>query len=79
MGKINTWLEKKKKQLQDTKSQLEIDKARRQKKKINKVANMKPGARKAISEGLIGNKKPLQVMKEEYQRRKDERERRYRS
>jgi len=42
----------------------------RRRKKANKVANMKPGARRAIYEGLIARKGPLDVMKEEYVRRK---------
>ena len=52
-------------------------KAEKKRKKINKVQHMKPGARKAISEGLMLRKKPWEVMGEEYERRKKIREEKY--
>lgn len=51
--------------------QMRAEKLRR---KQNKYANMKPGARKAIHDGLVMRKSPLDVMKDEYSRRKFERE-----
>jgi DNA-binding transcriptional regulator YiaG len=42
--------------------------------KHQRIVDMKPGAVKAIREGLAMHKKPLQVMKDEYERRKTERE-----
>jgi len=48
--------------------------AERKRKKINKLINMKPGARKAISDGIVLRKSPLDVMREEYDRRRFERE-----
>jgi hypothetical protein len=38
---------------------------------------MKPSARRAIIEGITLKKHPLDVMKEEYDRRKFEREQKY--
>jgi hypothetical protein len=49
-------------------------KAERLRRRSDKLFNMKPGARKAIVEGLKLHKSPLQVMKDEYDRRKFERE-----
>ena len=49
-------------------------KAEKLRKKINKRIDMKPGARQAIVHGLVMKKKPMDVMKEEYNRRRFERE-----
>jgi len=49
----------------------------RKRKKQNKIKNMKPGARRTISEGIATKKNPWSVMKEEYSRRKYEREQKY--
>ena len=51
----------------------EQQKAEKLRKKQNKMVNMKPGARKAIIEGVALKKNPLDVMKDEYERRKYER------
>ena len=49
-------------------------KAERKRKKINKLINMKPGAKQAIAHGIAMKKKPVDVMKDEYNRRVYERE-----
>ena len=49
---------------------------KRRRKKIDKLTNMKPGARQAIAHGMAMKKHPLDVMKEEYSRRRKEREKR---
>ena len=72
--KFKSWLIRRQIEIQKGKSRLEQDKIRRQKQKINDLVNMKPGARKAIKAGLIMKKKPLEVMRDEYERRKYERE-----
>jgi len=46
----------------------------RRRKRANKLASLKPGARRAIHEGLLARKSPVDVMKEEYSRRKYERQ-----
>jgi hypothetical protein len=74
MGKKRKEITKKVLRAQQESEQHRIARSRR---KINKVANMKPGARKTIHEGLISNKTPLEVMREEYSRRKYEREKRF--
>ena len=51
--------------------QMKADKMR---KKMDNLIHMKPGARQAITHGLMMRKKPLDVMKEEYSRRLYERE-----
>ena len=53
--------------------------AEKLRKKINKVVNLKPGARRAMHEGLMARKSPVDVMKEEYSRRKYERKQKYKS
>ena len=54
--------------------QMKADKIR---KKMKKAKDNKPGAIKAISEGMAFKKSPLDVMKEEYERRKYEREQKH--
>ena len=75
MGK---WIEKLKKKQQEMRNQYrrgknvtEQMKAEKLRKKLNKRMNMKPGARKAISDGLANRDSPMNVMRKEYQRRKE--------
>lgn len=49
--------------------------AERQRKRLHKMQNMDEGAVKAIMTGLQSKETPLSVMKQEYHRRKYERER----
>lgn len=74
-------LKEKKKKMQDTiqkvKEESEQQRAERIRKKRKKLSSMKPGARKAITEGLLMNKKVTDVMKDEYSRRKYERQIKY--
>ncbi|MBD3263560.1 MAG: hypothetical protein GF375_00475 [Candidatus Omnitrophica bacterium] len=72
--KFKAWAIRRQVEIQKGKSQLQKDKEERLKRKSEKLANMKPSARKAIVEGLATRKGPIQVMKEEYARRKYERE-----
>ena len=51
--------------------------AEKLRKKQNKYKDMKPGARKAIHDGMVMRKSPLDVMRDEYSRRKYEREQKY--
>lgn len=51
--------------------------AEKLRKRGERLANMKPGARRAITEGIIARKNPMDVMKEEYERRKYERQQKY--
>lgn len=61
-------------QMQRGREVTEQMKAERLQKKINKRIDMKPGARQAIVHGLAMKKTPMEVMKEEYNRRRFERE-----
>lgn len=65
------------KKVQEAKAESEQQKAERIRKKRKKLSSMKPGARKAITEGLLLNKGVSDVMKEEYNRRKYERRIKY--
>lgn len=49
-------------------------KADRKRKRMNNLIHMKPGAKQAITHGLMMKKNPLDVMKEEHSRRRYERE-----
>ena len=64
--------EKMQKKLDRAREESEQAKAEKRRSKIKKVQNMKPGARKAISEGVMLRKSPMDVMREEYERRKQE-------
>lgn len=51
--------------------QMRADKKR---KKMDNLIHMKPGSCQAITHGLMMRKKPMEVMREEYERRRYERE-----
>ena len=71
---------KKLKLLNDINHGREISKQKedeRKRKRVDRVANMKPGAGRAMAEGLVLRRKPWDVMKEEYGRRKYERKIKY--
>jgi len=77
MGIKDRFLKKKQEmqdQMQRGREVTEQMRAEKLRKKVNKVKNMKPGARKAITEGVAMKKHPMDVMREEYNRRKYERE-----
>lgn len=77
MGLLDKLKNKKQKvldQMQRGREVTEQMKAARLRCKSDKLFNMKPGAHKAIVEGLKLRKTPMQVMKDEYDRRKLERE-----
>jgi len=69
---------RKKKELQDQYrrgvERTEQMKAEKLRKKANKLKHMKPGARKAMIEGVAMKKSPMAVMRDEYSRRKYERQ-----
>lgn len=60
-------------QMQRGRERTQQQKAEKLRKKINKTIDMKPGAKKAILEGLMMNKTPKEVMKDELHRRRMER------
>jgi hypothetical protein len=72
--KLNSFIEKKQKQVQRGREVTEQMKAERIRKKQNRLINAKPGAVTAIRTGLVTHASPLDVMKEEYNRRKYERD-----
>lgn len=61
-------------QMQRGREVTEQMKAEKLRKKINKQLDMKPGARQAIVHGMALKKSPMDVMREEYERRRYERE-----
>lgn len=69
--------EKKKKmkaQMQRGRIVTEQMKAEKKRKRTDNLIHMKPGARQAIAHGLAMRKNPMEVMREEYVRRRYERE-----
>jgi len=80
LGLKDKLLKKKQKMREQIRKGREISeqqKAERIRKKIKRFEELKPGTRKTMTEGLIMRKKPWQVMREEYRRRKFEREKKY--
>lgn len=73
MEKLKQKKQKLQAQMQRGREVTEQMKAEKQRKKLRKAMDRKPGAVKAISNGLALRKSPVQVMKEEYSRRKYER------
>jgi hypothetical protein len=55
----------------------EQQRAEKLRKKKQQIKHMKPGSARAIKEGLLMHKSPMEVMKEEYDRRKYNREKKY--
>ena len=78
LNRLSEWIEKKREEILEARIEYEKRKAERYQRKIERINQMKPGAIKAIREGLLYNKTPLQVMREEWERRKREREKKFR-
>lgn len=77
MGLKEKLEEKKRKmqlQIQRGRERTEQMKAEKLRKKSDNLLHMKPGARQAIVSGMMLRKSPLDVMKEEYSRRRYVRE-----
>jgi len=72
--KLNNYIQKKQMEIQDAKNNSAQKQADNQRKRINRLKDAKPGAITAIRSGLVTKANPLDVMKEEYNRRKYERE-----
>lgn len=71
-------LEKIKQRIKEGKEISEQAKAEKMRKKHDRIKNMPEGSvRKIIYEGHAMNKKPLDVMRDEYRRRKNIRESKY--
>lgn len=73
LDKLNKKKEKMQKTIQRGREVTEQQRAEKLRRKRKKIANRKPGAIKAISEGLMNRSKVSEVMKKEYDRRKYER------
>ena len=74
LNKLKEKKDKMQKQMQRGREVTEQMRAEKLRKKINKRINMKPGARQAIVHGIALKKSPRDVMSEELNRRKYERE-----
>jgi hypothetical protein len=55
----------------------EQQRAEKLRRKANKLSSMKPGAKRAMVEGYVMKRSPFDVAREEYSRRKYEREKKY--
>lgn len=64
-------------QIQRGRVKSEQQRAKKLRRKDNKLANMKPGAKRAMVEGLAMKSSPLDVARNEYIRRKYERKKKY--
>jgi len=72
--RLNNFILKKQMQVQRGREITEQMKAEKMRKKQNRLIDAEPGAITAIRRGLVTHANPLDVMKEEYNRRKYERE-----
>lgn len=77
LERLNKTKLKMQKQIQKGKEITEQQRAEKLRQKRKRYSNMQPGARKAITEGILFNKSVKDVMKDEYNRRKYEREIKY--
>jgi len=77
--KLRRYGQKKREQVQRGREVTEQKRAERLRKRQERQLNRKEGAVKVISDGVITRANPLDVMKQEYHRRKYEREKKYRS
>lgn len=77
LEKLNNLKLKMGKKVQEAKAESEQQRAEKIRQKRKKLSSMKPGARKAITEGMLLNKSVTDVMKDEYNRRKYERQIKY--
>lgn len=66
--------EKMQKMLERGRERTEQQRAEKLRRKMKRFQDMKPGVRKTIVEGRMMNKSTLDVMKDEYEKRKFDRE-----
>jgi len=76
-SKINRWIKRKQADIQRGREITEQMKAERARKRNKKISEMDDGALKAIMDGYRSKSNPMDVMKQEYYRRKYEREKKY--
>ena len=74
IDRLNAKRSKMQKQMRKGMEVTEQMKAEKKRKRLNKMVNMKPGARQAVVHGIVMKRKPLEVMREEYDRRRSVRE-----
>jgi len=77
MSKLKDFIAKKQAQIQKGKEVTQQMKAEKLRKKMNKLADAKPGAVTTMRKGIMAKQSPMDVMKEEYGRRKYERNQKY--
>jgi len=75
--KLRKYVQKKQDQIQRGREISMQMKDEQLRKKEKQYQHMKPGAKKAILDGLKTKSSPLDVMKQEYERRKYERHKKY--
>ena len=74
---VKDWVKARQREIDRGRTVTEQMRAERKRKRMNKIFDSKPGAVRAIREGLMYKKNPLDVMSDEYSRRKYEREKKY--
>jgi len=77
MSKLKDFIARKQAQIQKGKEVTQQMKAEKLRKKMNKLADAKPGAVTTMRKGMMTKQSPIDVMKEEYSRRKYEREKKF--
>jgi len=77
MSKLKDFIAKKQAQIEKGREVTQQMRAEKLRKKMNKLKDAKPGAVTTMRKGMIAKQSPIDVMKEEYSRRKYEREKKY--
>ena len=68
---IQLWIERRKAEVEKGREITLQQQAERKRKKLRKAMERKPGAVKALQDGMIYHRHPLDVMKDEWDRRKE--------
>lgn len=74
LDRLRRWVERKQMEIQEARVEYEQLRAERLREKQKRVSELPPGVKRTILEGLMYRKSPLEVMREEWDRRKYERE-----
>ena len=77
MNKLKDFIAKQHATIQKGKEVTQQMKADKLRKKMNKLADAKPGAVTTMRKGIMTKQSPIDVMKEEHSRRKYERNQKY--
>lgn len=79
ISKLKNFIAKQQAKIEKGKEVTQQMKAEKLRKKMNKLADTKPGAVTTMRKGIMAKQSPIDVMKEEYSRRKYKREKKFKT